>query len=111
MRLERELKNLFKKYGRTILALNSGGEPSPPYQALLRPLRYKNKMYLFGVNTPIGYNSQGHYLYIGPPKPDLGQKGISVRADGKNYRVDRAEKVHKGDGVLYIWAVLREMTT
>ncbi len=108
--MERELENLFKKYGRSLISIGEGGEPSPPYRALLRPLRYKNKMYLFGVNTPIGYNSQGHYLYIGPPKPDLSQKGISIGAGGKNYRVDRAEKVHKGDKVLYIWAILREMT-
>lgn len=40
-------------------------------RAFISPLRYKNKMYLYGVNTEIGYNSQGHYLYIGHPTPDL----------------------------------------
>ena len=45
-------------------------------------------MYLYGVNTEIGYNSQGHYLYIGPPDPDLtaAPQNSYIAAAGKKFR-------------------------
>ena len=66
-------------------------------------------MYLYGVNTEIGYNSQGHYLYIGPPDPDLtvAEEGAYVACGDEKYRIDRAEKVYKGNEVFYIWAIIR----
>ena len=66
-------------------------------------------MYLYGVNTEIGYNSQGHYLYIGPPYPDLtaAEDGGYISCLGEKYRIDRAEKGYRGDKVFYIWAVIR----
>ena len=90
-------ENIFKKYGRQMILTEPGGHKTPPFYALLRPLRYKNKMYLFGVNTPIGYNSQGHYFYIGPPAPDICQEGAVISLGAEDYRVDRAEKVHRGE--------------
>ena len=66
------IKNL-NKYGRAVSFHSQNGEKICDLHAMISPLRYKNKMYLYGVNTEIGYNSQGHYLYIGPPTPDLTQ--------------------------------------
>lgn len=78
--------------------------------AFISPLRYKNKMYLYGVNTEIGYNSEGYYLYVGPPDVDITQgTGSYIYCGGKSYRIDRAEKVFKGEDVFYIWAVIRQM--
>ena len=78
--------------------------------AFISPLRYKNKMYLYGVNTEIGYNTEGYYLYIGPPSPDitLGEGGSRIICDEEAYRIDRAEKVYLGNKVFYIWAVIRK---
>ena len=100
---------IFKRYGRTASFVSKDGETLKEMQAFFSPLRYKNKMYLYGVNTEIGYNSQGHYLYIGPPDPDLtlAQNGDFVRCMGEKYRIDRAEKVYKGNEVFYIWAIIR----
>jgi hypothetical protein len=60
---------LFQRFGRRMRL--TGEDNDRAFYAFLQPLRYKNKMYLFGVNTPIGYNCQGHHLYIGPPHIDL----------------------------------------
>lgn len=104
------IEPMMKKYGRSCTLVS--GETDISMSAFISPLRYKNKMYLYGVNTEIGYNSEGYYLYIGPPVPDitLAEDEDYIECGGEKYRIDRAEKVHKGDGVFYIWAIIRKMT-
>lgn len=104
-----KLAPLFEAYGRPAVFASKGGETLKEMSAFISPLRYKNKMYLYGVNTEIGYNSQGHYLYIGPPDPDLtlAQDGEYISCLGEKYRIDRAEKVYRGNDVFYIWAIIR----
>ncbi len=104
-----KLTPIFNAHGRPAFLVSGDGEILAQMNAFISPLRYKNKMYLYGVNTEIGYNSQGHYLYIGPPDPDITnlENGEYVSCAGERYRVDRAEKVYKGDSVFYIWAVIR----
>ncbi len=99
---------IFKNLGRKVTLTD--GAKTESCKALIQPLRYKNKMYLDGVNTPIGYNSQGHYLYIGPANHDL--TGITdsstwIASDGIKFKVDRSEKVYFGNQVLYIWAIIK----
>ncbi len=103
------IEAVFNKYGRPAKLVSSNGETISETRAFISPLRYKNKMYLYGVNTEIGYNSQGHYLYIGPPDPDLTacSDGEYISCMGEKYRIDRAEKVYKGEEVFYIWAIIR----
>ena len=100
---------LFEKHGRNVEVYDGNGSEISKTSAFISPLRYKNKMYLYGVNTEIGYNSQGHYLYIGPPDPDItaSENGEYISCHGEKYRIDRAEKVYRGDEVFYIWAVIR----
>lgn len=99
---------LLKQYGRKVnLCTKEGIKQS--FMASIQPLRYKNKMYLDGIYTEIGFNSQGHYLYIGPADIDLtvAAEDEFLTADGMSYQIDRAEKVFKGDKVFYIWAIIR----
>lgn len=104
-----KIDRMLTEFGRFAEFVSADGENVIGTHAFISPLRYKNKMYLYGVNTEIGYNSQGHYLYIGPPDPDLtlAQNGDFVRCMGEKYRIDRAEKVYKGNEVFYIWAIIR----
>ncbi len=104
-----KLDSIFSGFGRSAEFVSKDGEKLASMYAFISPLRYKNKMYLYGVNTEIGFNSQGHYLYIGPPYPDLtdAENGEYVSCDGDKYRIDRAEKVYKGKEVFYIWAIIR----
>ncbi len=103
------IEAIFNKYGRPSAYVSKNGETIKEMRGFISPLRYKNKMYLYGVNTEIGYNSQGHYLYIGPPDPDLtlANDGEYITCLGEKYRIDRAEKVYKGEDVFYIWAIIR----
>ena len=103
------ITSIFEKHGRPAALVSKDGEEIGEMKAFISPLRYKNKMYLYGVNTEIGYNSQGHYLYIGPPTPDLtaAEDGGYITCLGEKYRIDRAEKVYRGDEVFYIWAIIR----
>ena len=91
----------FKKWGRVLVIENTDSTRTAPFKGFIQPLRYKNKMYLYGVNTEIGYNSQGYYLYIGPP-----EDALIIDGDIK-YQIDRAEKIKLGEEVLYVWAVVR----
>lgn len=103
------LYNLMNRHGRAMSLHLPGGQESDTFYGFIQPLRYKNKMYLAGVNTQIGYNSEGHYLYIGPPEQDLTVAGADtlLSAGGVDYRIDRAEKVYRGKEVFYIWAIVR----
>ncbi len=98
---------IFDAYARKVSIHD--GDAVQTCKAFIQPLRYKNKMYLDGIYTEIGFNSQGHYLYIGPPNPDLTAISDSgyISADGTNYRIDRAERVYIGDEIFYIWAIIR----
>lgn len=97
------------KWGRTACLCAPDNGVVKNCRALIIPLRYKNKMYLSGVYTDIGFNSEGHYLYIGPPECDLTQAadGSYILVDGVKYRIDRAEKVYCRDSVFYVWAIIR----
>ena len=104
-----QIQQFFDKFGRRAHFEEPDGWRSTSFSCFLQPLRYKNKMYLNGINTQIGFNAQGHYLFIGPPDHDL--TALSTRAtlhiDGCSYLVDRAEKVYCGDKPYYIWAIVR----
>ena len=97
-------------YGRQADLVSPSGAVSEN-RAFISPLRYKNKMYLSGVYTDIGFNSEGHCLYIGAPGCDLtaAPAGAYILADGIKYRIDRVEKVYAKDEVFYIWAIIRVM--
>lgn len=105
------LRTMFDKYGQEIAFKGADGWSTPVFGGFIQPLRYKNKMYLNGVNTVIGFNSQGHYLYIGPPDHDTSQLGREqwIEADSKKFTVDRSEKVYFNNRVVYIWAIIREI--
>ena len=99
----------FEKWGRTLVIKNTDSTQTAPFKGFIQPLRYKNKMYLNGVNTVIGFNSQGHYLYIGPPDHDPEKESCHVESNGKKYTVDRCEKVYFKNEVIYVWAIIREI--
>lgn len=105
------IEPIFTNYGRPARFVSKDGSEITETRAFISPLRYKNKMYLYGVNTEIGYNYQGHYLYIGPPDPDLtaAEDGSYISCLCEKYRIDRAEKVYNGEKPFYIWAIIRVM--
>ncbi len=106
------IDEMFRRFGREIRLRREDGWYSQIFHGFIQPLRYKNKMYLDGVYTVIGFDNQGKYLYIGPPEHDLTNFDLStgfVEADGVKYTIDRAEKVYYSNTPIYIWAIIREI--
>ena len=106
------MEAFFNKFGRSVSLSDRTGWKSPVYRVFLQPLRYKNKMYLEGSYTLLGKDPNGLYLYIGPVAHDITRvpKNTSITdSDGKQYLIQRAEKVCRGDSPFYFWAILKEV--
>ena len=109
---EREsIKHIMQKFGRQVQLCLPDGWQSEAFGAFLQPLRYKNKMYLGGVNTRIGFNREGYYLYLGPPDHDITLLGREawIACGNERYTVDRAEKVYFGETPSHVWAIIRSI--
>lgn len=79
--------------------------------AYLQPLRYKNKLYLTGVPTELGYDALKKYLLICPVEVPLDKiDGISYRLcfEEKAYGVDHVETVYSCNNPLYLWAIIHK---
>lgn len=106
------LKNsLFDKYGLKMSYLSATDKDSYDFCAFLQPLRYKNKLYLSGVPTELGYDGLNKYLLICDPSIDLESiDGINYRLSFKDsyFGVDHHEIVYKGSVPLYMWAIIHK---
>ena len=111
MRELEDIRNIMERFGRQMRLCLPDGWQSENFGAFLQPLRYKNKMYLGGINTRIGFNREGYYLYLGPPAHDLTQlpREMWIQCGAERYTVDRAEMVHFGDEDSHVWAIVRSM--
>lgn len=106
----RYTEKYISKYGRNVKIYNAAGELVQELNCLIQPLRYKNKMYMQGTPTDIGYDYSGYCLLIAPPCFDAASMSESgYLSDGdKQYHVDRCDEIYFGSEKFYIWAVLRE---
>ncbi|MDR2753035.1 MAG: hypothetical protein LBB50_01850 [Oscillospiraceae bacterium] len=105
------IKDIMERFGRQVFLCLPDGWQSARFGAFLQPLRYKNKMYLGGVNTRIGFNREGYYLYLGPPAHDLSQlpREMWIQCGAERYTVDRTEVVHFAQTPSHVWAIVRSM--
>lgn len=103
---------LFEKYGvKMSYAVTDSKHLSKDFYGFLQPLRYKNKLYLSGVPTELGYDGLNKYLLICPTDIDLGNiDGINYRlCFGDNaYGVDHFETVYSQNKPAYIWAIVHK---
>ena len=106
------IADIMERYGRQVRLCLPDGWQSENFGAFLQPLRYKNKMHLGGVNTRIGFNREGYYLYLGPPTHDLTRLGNDMWIQAvldpmERYTVDRAEMVKLGEENSHVWAMIK----
>ncbi len=96
-------------YGCTVEYSKDGVSFTPPYKAFIQPLRYKNKMYLDGKHSEIGYIDNSYYLYLGPTNVDVRDNINFSRLKFKNnlYNFTHAENIRIGEDTMYIWAIIR----
>lgn len=107
---QRVLGRLFERHGRLVSLKDGPGRPVA-YHAIIQPLRYKNKMYLQGAYSDVGYVDPGFYLYLGPGEIalDEGSRDAVLTVGKRSFVIDRAERVFYRDRSLYCWAILRSV--
>ena len=98
-------KKVISNYGQPVKC-NSGAA----YKAFVQSLRYKNKLFLAGNITKLGYDSQTHYLYIGPANMPV-NSGDFIDVDGVGYTIVRSDKICVADKPVYYWAILKRNYT
>ena len=99
---------LFKKMGVT-LSIKNGTKTVNSFNAFLQPLRYKNKIYLRGVATELGYDSLKKYLLISPVSVDLSAvdgTNLALYFGEKHLSVDHTETVYFGKTPYYNWSIV-----
>lgn len=102
-------EKIFNTMGRTMQIVSSEGTVS--FKGVFQPLRYKNKIYLSGVMTELGYDSVKKYLVlcssdVALESVDGLQKVLTV--DGEKFCVDCAEKVYFKSEPCYCWAIIHK---
>ena len=103
------ISGIFRRYGRTVSAVDNKGNIVSSEKCFVQPLRYKNKMYLEGTPTEIGMNESGYYLFLAPPLFDITSvmDGGYLTDNVNRYHVDRMEKIYLGEKVHFLWAIIR----
>lgn len=102
-------ERIFNSMGR-LMKITSSDE-TITFKAIIQPLRYKNKIYLSGVVTELGYDSVKKYLVLAPVGVGLeGVDGVHkiLTVDGEKYFVDCAEKVYLNSQAYYCWAIIHK---
>lgn len=101
-------RTLFNKMGVT-LTVKKGSSTISTFNAFLQPLRYKNKIYLRGVATELGYDSLKKYLLLSPADVDLSDVDgttISLYFGNIHLSIDHTETVYLGDSPYYNWTIV-----
>lgn len=102
---------MFDKLGLTMSIYRDGADDLT-FKGFLQPLLYKNKLYLDGIRTEIGYDGQHTYLLISPPVYDLSLINNStsyLTFNSNKYTINHTEKVYFGEKWLYCWSVISKV--
>lgn len=100
---------LFDKYGQKMSFISTTDKQSYDFFGFLQPLRYKNKLYLSGVPTELGFDGLNKYLLICDPGVDIELiDGIKHRLcfEDNAYGVDHFERVYRFGKAFYLWAIV-----
>lgn len=84
------------------------GKETVAVNALIRPMRYKNKLYIDMERTDLGFKDSECFLYLGPAVPDFcgSEEKTIISSLNKKYSVSRADRITLSGEPMYIWAVL-----
>lgn len=102
---------LFSTLGIKMTSVSENGDDSVEFRAFLQPLRYKNKIYLRGVPTELGYDGLNKYLLLAPPEVDikyLESLNYTLSFGDSTFGTDHCEPVYLGEKHLYYWAIVHK---
>lgn len=107
------VERIMNRYGITASSFDSQGNKLAEKKCFLRPLRYKNKLYIEGTPTEIGTIDSGFFLFLAPPSMQIDKVGNTgyISQGTKKYHIERWEEITFGEDVFFIWAVLEEQKT
>ena len=97
-----------RKFG-TQMALEESGGTSTPFTGFLQPLRYKNKMYLGEVTTPLGFDNSRKFLLLTSSETDVSRADgyeAAVTLGGKRFSCDHRELEYFKNEPVYAWAIV-----
>ena len=98
---------LLAKYGQRVVLHQ--GDSTVDARAFLQPIREKGQAQ--SLPSPLGWQREDRFLYLGDPNHPLSDHGNWVEFEGAGYAVVSAHPVHVGNSVSHIWAVLRPRDT
>ncbi|WP_151075333.1 hypothetical protein [Flintibacter sp. KGMB00164] len=98
---------LLAKYGQRVVLHQ--GDSTVDARAFLQPIREKGQAQ--SLPSPLGWQREDRFLYLGDPNHPLSDHGDWVEFEGAGYAVVSAHPVHVGISVSHIWAVLRPRDT
>lgn len=98
---------LLAKYGQRVVLHQ--GDSTVDTHAFLQPIREKGQAQ--SLPSPLGWQREDRFLYLGAPNHPLSDHGDWVEFEGTGYAVVSAHPVHVGNSVSHIWAVLRPKDT
>ena len=98
---------LLAKYGQRVVLHQ--GDSTVDARAFLQPIREKGQAQ--SLPSPLGWQREDRFLYLGDPNHPLSDHGDWVEFEGAGYAVVSAHPVHVGNSVSHIWAVLRPRDT
>lgn len=101
------LNRLLNRVGGDMEIIINDAEPIT-VNAIIQPLRYKNKMYIDYDRTELGIKDNSLFVYLGPEEPNITGVGnnIIIKFDGRMYTVKRADKIRVNKNTAYIWGIL-----
>lgn len=110
MEIRDKIRSAMDRYGQTVHLIDDEWV-STPFKAFIQSVRYKNKMYLKDVNTPLGVANQDYFLFIGPYDHHLNalHADVVVQQGENKYVVVKSESVKFGDKVCYVWAIMQRL--
>lgn len=84
------------------------GENEYSINAIIQPMRYKNKLYIEQERTELGFRDTECFLYLGPAEPDFAglESDTVIYSRDRVYNVSRADRISLKGITQYIWAVL-----
>ena len=94
---------LLTKYGQPVTLHQ--GDTAVDARAFLQPIREKGQAQR--LPSPLGWQREDRFLYLGAPGCPLSADGDWVEFEGKGYAVISAHPIYVGATVSHIWAVLR----
>lgn len=94
---------LLTKYGQRVVLHQ--GDSTVDTHAFLQPIREKGQAQ--SLPSPLGWQREDRFLYLGDPNHPLSDHGDWVEFEGAGYAVVSAHPVYVGNSVSHIWAVLR----